>query len=316
MVSKSNQEYKPKEPILACLPLWLVPYAELVRIHQPLGYYLISTPFVAGVAYTALIAPSQVPTALLLNRFLLLSIWSVLFRSASCVWNDIIDLDLDQQIARTKTRPLIRGAVSTSTAVIFTAAIYLLGFSVLTFLPRSCTVDALFMVFWALVYPFGKRFTYYPQLILGFSGWAIPMAMHSLDVDPLVHFQAALSMVAYFALLIVMLDTIYAIQDMKEDMQVGVKSMAVRFRKSLNLLLSSLFYASTIALLVAGLIAGMGLPFFTLSVGGHLCRSFFVLKVVKQPSSSSERYARSACKVGTWLLLSGLAVECCMRSYV
>ncbi|KAH8691173.1 UbiA prenyltransferase family-domain-containing protein [Talaromyces proteolyticus] len=294
-----GQEYRPKERILACFPSWLLPYAELARIQQPLGFYQITCPFIVGVAY-------MITTSVFLNRVFLLSLWSIFFRSAGCAWDDIVDMDVDRQIARTKVRPLPRGAVSTWAACVFTVAVYASGSMFLVFLPWRCTIDALVMTFSALLYPFGKRLFDYPQLIMGNIGWAIPMAMHSLDMDPLAYPAATSCMFLYFSVVIVMVDIIYAIQDVEEDIKVGVKSMAVRFRESLNFVISLLFYASSILLAGAGVTAKLGIPFFILSLGGH---------AIRKPSSDAEQYARFSGVVGSSFLIIGLVIEYCLRPY-
>lgn len=304
---------KPQTKILSLFPSFLVPYAELTRIHRLLGIYLNTSPYFVGVAFSASIA-TDLPVAILLHRLALFSVWSFFLRCAGCVWNDLIDSDLDRQIARTKSRPIPRGAVSKRDAAIFTVALFACGSSVLFFLPSQCTIEAIVIIFFALLYPFGKRFTDYPQVTLGNIGWAIPMTMHSLGVNPLDHLMPTVCMFMFIATVIIMVDVVYACQDTEEDLKVGVKSMAVRFRNSINLLAYALFYSSIALFASAGLLIGLGLPFFVVSVGGHFFGFKSLLKATKIGKSSGvEKSAKSYCFLSSVFWMLGFGIEYCVR---
>ncbi|KAJ5787610.1 hypothetical protein N7457_002600 [Penicillium paradoxum] len=314
MTIANEKPAPPEGGILHSLPPGLAPYGELMRVHRLLGFYLNTSPYLVGVAFSASISSTKLPLDILLNRAILLSIWSIFLRSAGCVWDDLIDMDLDGQITRTKTRPLPRGAVSPANAFLLTVALFLCGGSVLVFLPWRCTVDCLIIMFFALLYPFGKRFTNYPQLTLVNIGWAVPMAMHSLGLDPLAQIQPTVCMFLFIGLVIIMIDVIYSRQDTEEDLKVGVKSMAVRFRDSIQLLSYSLLYASTGFLALAGLFTGLGLPFFVVSVGGHFGGFSVLLRATQVGKSSGvESYAKSAFFLATVFWLVGFVIEYCAR---
>jgi 4-hydroxybenzoate polyprenyltransferase len=300
--------------ILDSLSPGLAPYGELMRIHRLLGFYLNTSPYLVGVAFSASAASTKIPISVLLHRAMLLSIWSIFLRCAGCVWDDLIDMDLDSQISRTKGRPLPRGAVSPENAFFLTVVLFACGGSVLVFLPWACAVDCLIITFFALLYPFGKRFTDYPQITLVNIGWAVPMAMHSIGLDPLSQFKPTVCMFLFIGLVIVMIDVIYSRQDTAEDLKVGVKSMAVRFRDSIQLLSYSLLYASTGFLATAGYLTGLGLPFFVVSVGGHFVGFSVLLRATQVGKSSGvEAYAKSAFFLATLFWLFGFAIEYCMR---
>ncbi|KAJ5385124.1 hypothetical protein N7517_003035 [Penicillium concentricum] len=299
--------------ILKLLPSSLLPYAELARIHRLLGLYLNTSPYFVGIAFTASIAP-EIPVSILLHRLVLFSIWSFFLRCAGCVWNDLIDSDLDAQIARTKSRPLPRGAISKRNAAIFTVTLFACGSSVLLFLPSQCTIEAIIKIFFALLYPFGKRFSDYPQVILGNIGWAIPMTMHSLGVDPLQHLIPTVCMFFFIATVIIMVDVVYACQDTEEDLKVGVKSMAVRFRNSIPILAYGLFYISTALFASVGLLTGLGLPFFVVSVGGHFVGFNNLLKATQIGKSSGlEHSAKVYCLLSSIFWVLGFGIEYCLR---
>ncbi|KAJ5952968.1 uncharacterized protein N7479_011381 [Penicillium vulpinum] len=308
-------EAPPQGKILDSLPTGIAPYAELMRIHRLLGFYLNTSPYLVGVAFSASISSTKIPIAVLLHRTMLLFIWSIFLRSAGCVWDDLIDMDLDSQISRTKNRPMPRGAVSPTNAFLLTVALFACGGSVLIFLPWVCTVDCLIIIFFALLYPFGKRFTDYPQITLMNIGWAIPMAMHSLGLDPLSQMKPTICMFLFIGSVIVMIDVIYSCQDTEEDVKAGVKSMAVRFRDSIQILSYFLLYASTGFLAMAGVLTGLGLPFFIVSVGGHFCGLSVLLRATQLGKASGvESYAKSAFFLATLFWLLGFVIEYFMRN--
>ncbi|CAI7635569.1 unnamed protein product [Penicillium bialowiezense] len=257
---------QPQNKILGLFSSSLAPYAELTRVHRLLGIYLNTSPYFVGVAFSASIA-TDLPVAVLLHRLALFSVWSFFLRCAGCVWNDLIDADLDGQIARTKSRPIPLGLVSKWQAV-----------------------------------------------TLGNIGWAIPMTMHSLGVDPLDHLAPTVCMFLFIATVIIMVDVVYACQDTEEDLKVGVRSMAVRFRNSIDILAYSLFYASTALFASAGLLAGLGFPFLVVSVGGHFFGFSNLLKATHVGKSSGvEKSAKSYCFLSSILWVFGLGIEYCVR---
>ncbi|KAJ5223933.1 hypothetical protein N7468_008475 [Penicillium chermesinum] len=314
--SKVGKKASPEPPgrILGSLPPSIAPYAELTRIHRLLGFYLNTSPYFVGVAYSASLSSEQIPLAMLAHRTALLTIWSFFLRCAGCVWNDLIDLDLDRQISRTRSRPLPRGAVSPAGAVLFTAALFACGSSVLLFLPSECKLEAGIVVFAALLYPFGKRVTDYPQLTLGNIGWAIPMSMHSLGISPLDHLVPTICMFLFIATVIIMVDVVYSRQDTEEDLKVGVKNMAVRFRDSMYPLAYFLFYLSTAFFASAGLLTGLGLPFFIVSVGGHFFGFGNLLKSTQVGKAAGvESSAKSSCFLASIFWVLGFGIECFAR---
>jgi 4-hydroxybenzoate polyprenyltransferase len=309
----TEEDYRhPKSGILSKLPPSITPYAELLRIHRPLGYYLNISPYVVGVAYTAAISPVSLPATVLFNRLIILCLWGFLIRSGGCAWNDLIDMDIDRQVSRTKLRPLPRGAISPTSATLLTAIIFGCAGLLLLLLPSQCTVEAGMILFFALLYPFGKRFSDYPQLILVNIAWAIPMAMSSLEVDPLGSPSSTLSMCIFIASVIVMIDVVYACQDAEEDKKVGARSMAVRYSDITDRLAYGFFFSGTISLLLGGVLRGLGLPFIVLSVGGHIFGFLRFLRVTLSEGTKSvlvESRAKSSCLLATVFWVLGFFVE-------
>jgi 4-hydroxybenzoate polyprenyltransferase len=247
----------------------------------------------------------------LVNRTIILTSWSILIRWAGCAWNDTIDQDLDKQISRTKLRPLPRGAISTSQALGVTAVLFLAaGALPMLLLPSACLLEVAIIIFFALLYPFGKRFTHHPQLILMNIGWGIPMSMHSLDLDPTRDLAPTICLGTFLGLMVVLIDVLYARQDLAEDLKVGVKSMAVHYRSCIWTLIYGLYASSIGLLVVTGWLARFGLPFFLLSVGGYAVGFMILLYASnREPSSRVERYSKWALLMAMSLLIEGLSLE-------
>ena len=226
----------PTHGILARLPSSWVPYAELARIDKPTGIYYLFFPcvfstFFSSMFFSTTALPS--PSTLLTTNALLL-VGSVLFRSAACSWNDTLDRDLDAKVSRTRLRPLVRGAVTPTQAHVFTASQVVLGAA----LAATCFPFPSFVLYAApsvvliTLYPLMKRVTYYPQIILGFAwSWGIVMGFPAMGIDlfsgPSGALVAASTFYAANLMWMILGDTIYAFQDLKDDIKVGVKSLPV-----------------------------------------------------------------------------------------
>jgi 4-hydroxybenzoate polyprenyltransferase len=204
--------------VIGSMPRPARPYASLIRLDRPIGVWLLYWPCVWSVA---LAGPSG-------SEWLLL-LWFALgafaMRSAGCVWNDMVDRDLDARIERTRLRPLASGRVSMRGAAVLLAAMCLLGLLVLLQLGRTAQLVALASLAPVIAYPFMKRITWWPQAWLGivFSwgalvGW--PAVMGRIEAPALILYAGSIFWVIGY-------DTIYALQDKEDDALVGVKSSAI-----------------------------------------------------------------------------------------
>ena len=203
---------------LRWLPAPARPYALLARFDRPIGAWLLFWPCVWGV----LLAGGGLGAATRLIAWLALG--SVAMRGAGCVWNDIVDRDLDAQVARTRGRPIASGRVTRRTAAVWLALLCLVGLVVLAALDGRARIVALASIVPVACYPFMKRITWWPQAWLGlvFSwgalvGW---VAVTHGFAGPLAWLYAG------SILWVVGYDTIYALQDIEDDALVGVKSSA------------------------------------------------------------------------------------------
>lgn len=296
---------KPPGAILSLLPTTWLPYAQLMRLDRPWGALAFYVPYLVGLCMAGCMSSSTIPPSLLIKSSVVLFGWCILNRGWQCAWNDNMDQEYDRQVGRCRSRPIARGAVSTAQAHVFTVALYVaslvylwyftctsstpfatgtLATSTLTTTSsqqgilsthdqrRLLVCDVLVASVPAVVYPLGKRFTNYPQLILGvLFSLAIPMAAHFVRVDPFStpqHASATLCACAANALWTITYDTIYAHQDVADDVQAGVRSMAVQFRDSTKLLCTVLSVGQVGLLVKAGVDMGLGEWYFVVTCAG------------------------------------------------
>src|SRR6201985_2188370 len=226
-------------------PSWSRPYLRLARFDRPIGSWLLLMPcwwsaaLSAGVAHRLDRLPLDV---------LLFFIGAFVMRGAGCTWNDITDRDLDAKVERTRSRPIPAGQVSVTQALVFLIAQALIGLAVLLQFNRFAVATGIASLLIVAIYPFMKRITWWPQIVLGLAfSWGALMgfAVTFGRIEP-----AALWLYAGSIGLVIGYDTIYAHQDAEDDALIGIKSTArlfgVRTRPAL-----SLFY--TLAVILIGL---------------------------------------------------------------
>ncbi len=195
-------------------------YQQLMRLDKPIGTYLLLWPML----WALWIAAQGLPRLDLLAIFIA---GVYVMRAAGCVINDFADRKIDGLVKRTKTRPLATGVISAKGALILFFSLCLLAFGLVLFTDLMTIKLSFVALLLAASYPFMKRYTHWPQLILGMAfSWAIPMAFSAqtgaLPLTAWLTFAAAVSMtVAY--------DTYYAMVDRDDDLLIGVKSTAVLF---------------------------------------------------------------------------------------
>ncbi|GAB1313203.1 hypothetical protein MFIFM68171_03413 [Madurella fahalii] len=268
----------PTTGILSLLPTSWVPFAELIRLHQPHGLYMTYFPNILGLLYASSVSPSgPLPFSTLSQRAGVLVAWTFLLRSAVCAWNDVVDQDYDRKTARCRSRPVARRAVSTAACVLVAAALTLLGLACIasadTTLPTAAPplALALLLVALAALYPFAKRVTHFAQAVLGATlATGVPLAACSAGVPALAPALAlpTLFLSATVVLLVVFYDVVYARRNTADDLVSGVKGMAVRFRGHLEALFGAVTVSIVGLLIALGREAGMGPCYFVLSVGG------------------------------------------------
>lgn len=238
---------------VARLPPGWRPYALLARFDRPIGAWLL---FLPGLWAFALAAPGWGEGGRLGLLFLL---GAFAMRGAGCVVNDLWDRDIDRRVARTRGRPLASGAVTPRQALLFLAALCLVGLGVLVQLNGLAIALGVAALLPILLYPLAKRVTRWPQAMLGFVfSWAAPegMAAATGRLD-----AAAFALWAAGFCWILAYDTIYAHQDREDDLKVGIGSSALALGERTRPFLAAC-YGLTLGLLgLAGWLGGSG-PWF------------------------------------------------------
>lgn len=233
------------------LPAGLQPYARLARLDRPVGWRLLALPCLMGVALARAGEAFRWDD---LRLAMLFVVGAIAMRGAGCVWNDILDRDIDAQVARTALRPIPSGQVSVKQALAFMAALLLVGLGVLLSLPALAQLVALASLPLVALYPLMKRVTWWPQAWLGMVfAWGALVAGAAVDgaiTTPIVLLY--LGCIAW----VIAYDTIYALQDIEDDAIVGVKSTARLFGENWRVWTRG-FYGLALALIVlAALLSG------------------------------------------------------------
>jgi 4-hydroxybenzoate polyprenyltransferase len=237
-------------------PKAVLPYLRLARADRPIGIFLLAFPCFWSVSLAARSIGDAYPDPSLLMLFL---IGAVVMRGAGCTYNDIVDRDIDAKVARTMTRPLPSGQVTPKAAFAFMVVLSLIGLAVLLSLNHISILLGLGVLPIVALYPLVKRFSHWPQAILGLAfnwgalmGWTAVLGR--LDLAPLVLYAGAVCWTIGY-------DTIYAHQDREDDGLLGVKSTALRFGNATKPWLTLLYSIAWLAITTAGLLAGAGFAF-------------------------------------------------------
>jgi len=289
--------------LIGALPAATRPYASLMRLDRPIGTWLLFWPCSWSVGLAG-------GTALWLHISFLVGAFAM--RSAGCVYNDIVDRDLDSQVERTRLRPLASRRISLGAAWALLTGLCLVGLVVLLALETTAQYIALASLVPVAAYPFMKRITWWPQAWLGlvFSwgalvGW--PAVTGQFAAAPLLLWIGSIFWVIGY-------DTIYAIQDVEDDALVGVKSSALRLGRKV---------ARGVALLYVLALAGWGAAIWMvfpdgiallglLPAAAHL--SWQVLKVDPEDGALALRLFRSNRFTGLLLFLAFFTVGLSARS--
>jgi 4-hydroxybenzoate polyprenyltransferase len=227
-------------------------YWRLVRADRPIGIYLLLWP----ALWALWVAAEGVPPWWILLVFVG---GTALMRSAGCAINDYADRHLDGQVERTAQRPLAAGRVTPREAVVVFLVLSLIAFALVLTLNAKTIVHSFVAVALAAVYPFMKRYTHLPQLVLGMAfGWAVPMAFTAVQnqIPPVAWVLFAATVI--WALVY---DTMYAMVDREDDLAAGIKSSAILFGRADRLVIGLLQTIMLGLLWQAGVMAERGVWF-------------------------------------------------------
>lgn len=247
-------------------------YLKLMRIDRPIGTYLLLWP----TLWALWIAAEGIPRWDVLVIFVL-GVYSM--RAAGCVINDFADRKIDGHVERTKNRPLATGAVTAKEALYLFASLCLFSFLLVLMTNTLTIILSIGGLLLAAMYPFMKRYTHLPQVVLGAAfSWAIPMAYAAqtgtVPVEAWLLFTANLLWtVAY--------DTQYAMVDRNDDVKIGVKSTAILFGELDRHIIIILQTLAVIALLIVAFKKALGL-FFFLGLTGAILLFIYQSKLIWQ----------------------------------
>lgn len=254
-------------------PVWSRPYLRLARYDRPIGSWLLLMPCWWSAALAAGMS----------GQLTMLPAWIALYfvgafamRGAGCTWNDITDRDLDAKVERTRSRPIPAGQVGVKQALAFLVAQALIGLMVLLQFNRFAILTGIASLVIVAIYPFMKRITWWPQMVLGLAfSWGALMgfavAFGRIDATALLLYAGSISWVIAY-------DTIYAHQDAEDDALIGIKSTARLFAERTHLALV-VFYSLAVMLIGAAfatahvhVAAWLGLAGFAAHLGWQIWR--------------------------------------------
>jgi 4-hydroxybenzoate polyprenyltransferase len=289
-------------------PAWSRPYLRLARLDRPIGSWLLLMPCWWSAALAAGVAHELRSLPLDIALFL---VGSFAMRGAGCTWNDITDRDLDARVERTRSRPIPAGQVSVTQALVFLVAQALIGFAVLMQFNRFAVWTGIASLLIVAVYPFMKRITWWPQIVLGLAfSWGALMGFAvtfgRLDTTAIVLYAGSIAWVIGY-------DTIYAHQDTDDDALIGIKSTARLFAEQTRPALIAFYALAVILIGVALVLAGariaawIGLAAFT----AHLAWQISRLQI--HDPALCLRLFKSNRDAGL-LLFAGLVVDAAMRA--
>lgn len=265
-----------KGGILSVIPHFLVPYAELMRIDKPTGTLVTYLPHLFGVIYAGCSSPHTCSPEAMFSGAVTMLEASFILRSFGCTWNDIMDRDLDAGVERCRSRPLPRGAITVAQASTFCVVEVLAWLGILALSGSETVFYSIPIALMAAVYPLAKRLTDFAQIVLGITfSWGLMIGMSRMGVRPDIlaaeDRESFLGLIALFVAYLVwtvIFDTIYAFQDLRDDLKVGVKSMAVRFRHHPRSLLCVLASILISALAMSGFLLRTGHQYYFEACGG------------------------------------------------
>src|SRR5580692_2363962 len=254
-------------------PRWSRPYLRLARLDRPIGSWLLLLPCWWSAALASALAHDVSRLPIIIVLFF---VGAFAMRGAGCTWNDITDRDLDAKVERTRSRPIPAGQVSVAQALSFLVVQALIGLAVLLQFNRFAVVTGITSLLIVAIYPFMKRITWWPQVVLGLAfSWGALMGFAAtfgrLDLTAFVLYAGSICWVIAY-------DTIYAHQDAEDDALIGIKSTARLFAERTHEVLV-IFYGMAVVLIGAafalagsGVAAWIGLALFAVQLGWQVRR--------------------------------------------
>ncbi|KXJ97021.1 UbiA prenyltransferase family-domain-containing protein [Microdochium bolleyi] len=308
----------PTAGILSHLPKSWVPYGELIRLDKPTGTYYLFLPCLFSTLLAAPLATPMTPPLTVLGTSLLFFSGALIMRGAGCSINDLWDRNFDPHVARTRHRPIARGAITPFAALTFTGFQLLAGLGILLQFPLSCLYYGIPSLALVALYPLAKRVTYYPQAVLGLTfSWGAIMGFPALGIDLLASTPALTAAACLYGSNIawtVLYDMIYAHMDIKDDQKAGIKSIALKHDAETKKVLSGLAVVQISLLAAAGTAAGAGPAFFVGSCGGAAVSLAWMIKRVNLKSvKDCWWWFVNGCWITGGVIAAGLGLDYAVR---
>ena len=245
-------------------------FIQLTRLNKPIGVLLLFWPCVWGLTLGYYFNNE---TVLYSKYIILFFLGSILMRSAGCIFNDIVDKDLDKKVQRTKKRPIASGKISILEAFIYMVFLCLAALLILLQFNWLTIVLGISSMTLAFAYPFMKRITYWPQLFLGLTfNWGIIMGWtsitNSLSIEPIILYLSAIFWTLGY-------DTVYGLQDIHDDEIIGIKSTSIKFKNNVKVFVGTCYSLCVLCILILCLIMKIDKHILALSV-------FFVSSLIYQ----------------------------------
>tara|TARA_B110000438_G_C15772580_1_gene632587 strand:+ start:12 stop:872 length:861 start_codon:yes stop_codon:yes gene_type:complete len=256
-------------------------FIQLTRLDKPIGFMLLFWPCLWGLT---LGYNFNLPIGIYLKYLILFFLGSVLMRSAGCIFNDIIDKDLDKKVKRTKMRPIASEKISVLRSFIYIFFLCLAALMVLLQFNLLTIILGISSMIFAFSYPFMKRITYWPQFFLGLTfNWGIIMGwtsiMGNISIEPIILYLGAIFWTLGY-------DTIYGLQDIKDDEIIGVKSTSIKFKNNVKIFVGTCYSLCVLCILILSILMEVDKYLLIFSV-------FFISSLVYQIKNFKSNNPRS-----------------------
>ena len=245
-------------------------FIQLTRLNKPIGFMLLFWPCTWGLTL-GYFYNNEIE--IYIKHIVLFFLGSVLMRSAGCIFNDIVDKDLDKKVQRTKLRPIAAGKISVVNSFIYIIFLCLIALVILLQFNWLTIVLGMGSMILAFSYPFMKRITYWPQLFLGLTfNWGIIMGWTSItndiSIEPIILYVSAIFWTLGY-------DTIYGLQDIYDDEIIGVKSTSIKFKNNVKVFVGTCYSLCVFCILILSFLMEIDKYLLILS-------TFFILSLIYQ----------------------------------
>ena len=256
-------------------------FIELTRLNKPIGFMLLFWPCAWGLTLTHYFNKD---ITLYFKYLILFFLGAILMRSAGCIFNDIVDKDLDKKVKRTRRRPIASKQISVAKAFVYIVFLCLIALGILLQFNKLTIILGMSSMTLAFAYPFMKRITYWPQLFLGLTfNWGIIMGWTSLindiSIEPILLYLSAIFWTLGY-------DTIYGLQDMRDDEIIGVKSTSIKFKNNPKVFVGGCYCLSILFILIMFLTMETNKYFLFISIP-FVTSLFYQLKIFDKKNPSS-----------------------------